>query len=44
MKIDINMVTTNKDYKLCLEIEKVFEKQNIDENLKMMIMLLMLVI
>ena len=36
MKIDINMVTTSKDYKLCLEIRrKVFVKeQNIDENLE----------
>ena len=36
MKIDINMVTTNKDYKLCLEIRrKVFvQEQNIDENLE----------
>ena len=36
MKIDINMVTTSKDYKLCLEIRrKVFvQEQNIDENLE----------
>ena len=36
VKIDINIVTTNKDYKLCLEIRrKVFvQEQNIDENLE----------
>ena len=36
MKININMVTTSKDYKLCLEIRrKVFvQEQNIDENLE----------
>ena len=36
MKMNINMVTTSKDYRLCLEIRrKVFvQEQNINENLE----------